>query len=69
MYAASASSSKHCCARRGDLDFDPAVALGPDQGYITPKVDVRGAAFLDGRVLMVRSAPMASGRCPVAGAT
>jgi ADP-ribose pyrophosphatase YjhB (NUDIX family) len=38
----------------GDLSFDPAVALGQDKGYITPKVDVRGAAFLDGRVLMVR---------------
>ena len=37
-----------------DLAFDPAVALGQDRGYITPKVDVRGAAFLDGRVLMVR---------------
>jgi ADP-ribose pyrophosphatase YjhB (NUDIX family) len=25
-----------------------------DSGYATPKVDVRGAAFMDGRVLMVR---------------
>jgi ADP-ribose pyrophosphatase YjhB (NUDIX family) len=25
-----------------------------DQGYATPKVDVRGAAFRDGRILMVR---------------
>jgi ADP-ribose pyrophosphatase YjhB (NUDIX family) len=25
-----------------------------DAGYATPKIDVRGAAFLDGRVLMVR---------------
>ena len=25
-----------------------------DHGYATPKVDVRGAAFVDGRVLMVR---------------
>ena len=25
-----------------------------DRGYATPKVDVRGAAFVDGRVLMVR---------------
>jgi ADP-ribose pyrophosphatase YjhB (NUDIX family) len=25
-----------------------------DKGYATPKVDVRGAAFVDGRVLMVR---------------
>jgi ADP-ribose pyrophosphatase YjhB (NUDIX family) len=28
--------------------------LKSDAGYATPKVDVRGAAFLDGRVLMVR---------------
>ena len=25
-----------------------------DKGYATPKVDVRGAAFVDGRVLLVR---------------
>ena len=28
--------------------------LGRDWGYATPKVDVRGAAFVDGRVLLVR---------------
>ncbi len=28
--------------------------LGEDKGYATPKVDVRGAAFVDGRILMVR---------------
>src|ERR1700721_687275 len=28
--------------------------LAGDKGYATPKVDVRGAAFQDGRVLMVR---------------
>jgi ADP-ribose pyrophosphatase YjhB (NUDIX family) len=28
--------------------------LRQEKGYATPKVDVRGAAFLDGRVLMVR---------------
>jgi ADP-ribose pyrophosphatase YjhB (NUDIX family) len=36
---------------------DAAQILGilrGDTGYATPKVDVRGAAFLDGRVLMVR---------------
>jgi ADP-ribose pyrophosphatase YjhB (NUDIX family) len=36
---------------------DPATILGillADKGYATPKVDVRGAAFLDGRVLLVR---------------
>ena len=37
-----------------DLAFDPAIVLGQDKGYITPKVDVRGAAFRDGRILMVR---------------
>jgi ADP-ribose pyrophosphatase YjhB (NUDIX family) len=28
--------------------------LREDRGYATPKVDVRGAAFVDGRVLLVR---------------
>jgi ADP-ribose pyrophosphatase YjhB (NUDIX family) len=28
--------------------------LRKDKGYATPKVDVRGAAFVDGRVLLVR---------------
>jgi ADP-ribose pyrophosphatase YjhB (NUDIX family) len=28
--------------------------LRQEKGYATPKVDVRGAAFIDGRVLMVR---------------
>ena len=28
--------------------------LRQDRGYGTPKVDVRGAAFIDGRILMVR---------------
>jgi ADP-ribose pyrophosphatase YjhB (NUDIX family) len=37
-----------------DPAFDPAIALGQDKGYATPKVDVRGAAFRDGRILMVR---------------
>jgi ADP-ribose pyrophosphatase YjhB (NUDIX family) len=37
-----------------DPAFDPAVALGQDKGYITPKIDVRGAAFRDGRILMVK---------------
>jgi ADP-ribose pyrophosphatase YjhB (NUDIX family) len=38
-------------------DEDPAKVLDlfrQDAGYATPKVDVRGAAFRDGRVLMVR---------------
>lgn len=34
--------------------FDPALVLGREKGYATPKVDVRGAAFRDGRILMVR---------------
>jgi ADP-ribose pyrophosphatase YjhB (NUDIX family) len=34
--------------------FDPSVLLGNEQGYATPKVDVRGAAFREGRILMVR---------------
>jgi ADP-ribose pyrophosphatase YjhB (NUDIX family) len=36
---------------------DPAAILGilaGDKGYATPKVDVRGAAFVEGRVLLVR---------------
>jgi ADP-ribose pyrophosphatase YjhB (NUDIX family) len=36
---------------------DPGTILGilqSDAGYATPKVDVRGAAFVDGRILMVR---------------
>jgi len=37
-----------------DPNFDPAVVIGRDKGYATPKVDVRGAAFRDGRILMVR---------------
>jgi ADP-ribose pyrophosphatase YjhB (NUDIX family) len=38
-------------------DEDPGKVLDlfrQDAGYATPKVDVRGAAFRDGRVLMVR---------------
>jgi ADP-ribose pyrophosphatase YjhB (NUDIX family) len=38
----------------GTPGFDPAVVLGQEKGYATPKVDVRGAAFRDGRILMVR---------------
>lgn len=36
---------------------EPAMVLDlfrQDVGYATPKVDVRGAAFVDGRILMVR---------------
>ncbi len=38
---------------------DPAkirALLNADDGYITPKVDVRGAVFKDGKVLLVREA-------------
>ena len=34
--------------------FDAAQLIGDEQGYATPKVEVRGAAFRDGRILMVR---------------
>jgi ADP-ribose pyrophosphatase YjhB (NUDIX family) len=34
--------------------FDPGVLFGNDKGYATPKIDVRGAVFRDGRILMVR---------------
>jgi ADP-ribose pyrophosphatase YjhB (NUDIX family) len=37
----------------GDYGTILGVLLG-DTGYATPKVDVRGAAFVDGRVLLVR---------------
>jgi len=42
-------------AQGSGTDYD--VMLGillKDKGYATPKVDVRGAAFVDGRVLLVR---------------
>lgn len=32
------------------------LILAADDGYITPKVDVRGAVFRDGKVLLVREA-------------
>jgi ADP-ribose pyrophosphatase YjhB (NUDIX family) len=36
-------------------DFDTLLHLmRQEHGYATPKVDVRGAAFVDGRILMVR---------------
>jgi len=36
-------------------DFDALLHLmRQENGYATPKVDVRGAAFVDGRILMVR---------------
>lgn len=35
---------------------DARAVLELDEGYITPKVDVRGAVFRDGKVLLVREA-------------
>jgi ADP-ribose pyrophosphatase YjhB (NUDIX family) len=36
-------------------DYEPILnLLRQEKGYATPKVDVRGAAFVDGKVLMVR---------------
>jgi ADP-ribose pyrophosphatase YjhB (NUDIX family) len=34
--------------------FDAEALLGAEKGYITPKAEVRAAAFRDGRILMVR---------------
>jgi len=40
---------------QGSLEHEPILhLLRQEKGYATPKVDVRGAAFVDGRVLMVR---------------
>ncbi|MDP9082610.1 MAG: NUDIX hydrolase [Pseudomonadota bacterium] len=42
-------------ARGTGADYDAVHGIFiEDTGYATPKVDVRGAAFLDGRVLLVR---------------
>ncbi|HEY2676049.1 MAG TPA: NUDIX hydrolase [Steroidobacteraceae bacterium] len=42
-------------AQGSDTDFDSFLHLmRQENGYATPKVDVRGAAFVDGRILMVR---------------
>jgi ADP-ribose pyrophosphatase YjhB (NUDIX family) len=42
-------------AERADADYAEVLGLfGQESGYATPKVDVRGAAFRDGRVLLVR---------------
>ena len=30
------------------------IALGAQAGYVTPKLDVRGAVFMNGQVLLVR---------------
>ena len=41
------------------------LILAADDGYVTPKVDVRGAVFRDGKVLLVREA--ADGRWTLPG--
>ena len=42
-------------ARGSGESYDVIIdILNRDSGYATPKVDVRGAAFVDGRVLLVR---------------
>jgi ADP-ribose pyrophosphatase YjhB (NUDIX family) len=42
-------------ARGSGENYDVIIdILRRDSGYATPKVDVRGAAFVDGRVLLVR---------------
>jgi ADP-ribose pyrophosphatase YjhB (NUDIX family) len=42
-------------AQGSDEQYEAIIGLlRNDRGYATPKVDVRGAAFVDGRVLMVR---------------
>ena len=43
------------------------LILTADEGYITPKVDVRGAVFREGKVLLVREAFDGAGRCRAAG--
>ena len=42
-------------ARQGDKEgSEIRTIFSADSGYATPKVDVRGAAFVDGKILMVR---------------
>jgi ADP-ribose pyrophosphatase YjhB (NUDIX family) len=42
-------------ARGGEEDLEKVLGLFQrDAGYATPKVDVRGAAFRDGKILLVR---------------
>jgi ADP-ribose pyrophosphatase YjhB (NUDIX family) len=42
-------------AQGSDPDYDTLVTLlHQETGYATPKIDVRGAVFVDGKILMVR---------------
>ncbi len=44
-------------AGESPADRDALLAIwGQESGYVTPKVEVRGAAFRDGRILLVREA-------------
>ncbi len=49
----------------GAPDAEVLALFRSDQGYATPKVDVRGGAFRDGRILMVRE--MSDGRWTLPG--
>src|SRR5258708_33905622 len=43
------------CTAGTDANYESVIELlRQENGYATPKVDVRGAAFVDGRVLLVR---------------
>lgn len=44
---------------------DVRIVLSKDDGYITPKVDVRAGVFVDGKILLVRE--MCDGRWTVPG--
>jgi ADP-ribose pyrophosphatase YjhB (NUDIX family) len=47
----------HLLARGSDLPVEKILGLfAQERGYPTPKIDVRTAAFRDGRILMVREA-------------
>jgi ADP-ribose pyrophosphatase YjhB (NUDIX family) len=44
-------------AEHSEMGFpEVEVAFAAQEGYVTPKVDVRGAVFVDGRILLVREA-------------
>ena len=43
------------------------AALSAQPGYITPKVDVRGAVFRDGKILLVKEIWMGCGPCLAVG--
>jgi ADP-ribose pyrophosphatase YjhB (NUDIX family) len=55
-YQEVADIANNMLAELGNVPIERIAGLVSDfaKGYATPKVDVRGAAFVDGRVLMVR---------------